>query len=32
MVFIILAGFILAQVVDPLMAQEIIRAVSGMGD
>ncbi|MFA5266456.1 MAG: hypothetical protein WC379_00675 [Methanoregula sp.] len=30
-VFIILAGFILAQVVDPVTAQEILRVLTGMG-
>jgi hypothetical protein len=30
-VFIILAGFILAQVVDPVTAHEIFRVITGMG-
>ncbi|NTV00402.1 MAG: hypothetical protein HGA55_04680 [Methanoregulaceae archaeon] len=30
-VFIILAGFILAQVVDPLTAQEVLRVITGTG-
>jgi hypothetical protein len=30
-VFIILAGFIVAQVVDPLTAQEILRVITGTG-
>jgi hypothetical protein len=30
-VFIVLAGFVLAQVVDPGTAQEILRLLSGTG-
>jgi hypothetical protein len=30
-VFIVLAGFVQAQVVDPLTAQEILRLLSGTG-
>ena len=29
--FIVLAGFMLAQVVDPVTAQEILRVITGMG-
>jgi hypothetical protein len=31
-VFIVMAGFVLAQVVDPVMAQQIIRIITGMGE